>query len=261
MCGDVAAGGQGPSGLLPAGNCTTAMCGDVVVPYPFGTTPGCYLPGLNLTCDTNHTPPRLSLGDATLQVVDISLENSTVHVVGPEIHMVEHSSTDYKATGTWGGQGWGLSDEGPYFLSAEHNELVLSGCGFSAELLIPVSQDDQVVNTCGAMCSVGRGSFSGLGCRARIPFGRASYKVRLKTLQDPIFTNYSVFISEKDWFQQYISSRPSPAIPAVLAWAIVSNALAHVSDDDSRDGDATCPKDLGSTACHSSESSCRNIGR
>ncbi|KAF8692749.1 hypothetical protein HU200_039413 [Digitaria exilis] len=261
MCGDVAAGGQGPSGLLPAGNCTTAMCGDVVVPYPFGTTAGCYLPGLNLTCDTNHTPPRLSLGDGTLQVVGISLENSTVHVVGPEIHMVEHSSTDYKANGTWGGQGWGLSDEGPYFLSAEHNELVLSECGFSAELLIPVSQDDQVVNTCGAMCSVGRGSFSGLGCRARIPFGRASYKVRLKTLQDPIFTNYSVFISEKDWFQQYISSRSSPAIPAVLAWAIVSNALAHVSDDDSRDGDATCPKDLGSTACHSSESSCRNIGR
>ncbi|KAF8762743.1 hypothetical protein HU200_009125 [Digitaria exilis] len=52
----------------------------------------------------------------------------------------------------------------------------------------------------------------------------------------------------------------SSAIPAVLAWAIVSNVLRHVRDNP-RDGNATCPKDLGSTACHSSYSSCRNMNR
>nr|CAB3456434.1 unnamed protein product [Digitaria exilis] len=274
LLGADAATGRGPTGLLPAENCTT-MCGDVVVPYPFGTTVGCYLPGFNLTCDTSQEPPLLYLGNGTLLVVNISLEHSTVRVVGPDIDMVESISTDYAAIGTWGGQGWGLSDEGPYILSQEYNELVLSGCGLSVELLIPDPQVDQVINTCGAMCSPSSrdnecreqpksprcGKCSGLGCcQVPVAVGRVAYKARLiKTLHDPIvITNYSVFISEEGWFQPYNSSRS--AIPVMLAWAIVSNVLSHVSDG-SRDGNATCPKDLGSTACHSNYSTCRNTGR
>nr|CAB3456432.1 unnamed protein product [Digitaria exilis] len=274
-----AAGGKGPSVLLPEGNCTT-MCGDVVVPYPFGTTAGCYLPGFNLTCNTSHEPPLLFLGNGTLQVVGISLEKSTVHIVGPHIHMVESVGTDYVATGTWGGPAWGLSDEGPYILSREYNELVLFGCPFFAELVMP-SDRDQVINTCGSICSGGSWDSygdecweqpnsrlckcSGIGCcQVIIPNGRMAYNVRLKTLQDVTdvsLFHYSVFISEEGWFRQSNASWSSlSVIPAVLAWAIVSNALPYTSDE-LRDGNATCPKDLGSTACHSSYSTCKNIGR
>nr|CAB3452720.1 unnamed protein product [Digitaria exilis] len=200
------ADGKGPNVL--AGNCTLTMCGDVVVPYPFGTTAGCYLLGYNLTCNTSHAPPRLFLGDGTLQVVSISLENSTVHVVGPEIHMVESVGDDIVANGTWGGQGRGLSDEGPYKLAEVYNELVLSGCPFFAEL-----------------------------------------------------TSYSVFIAEEGWFHRYNASGSASwsasAIPVALGWAIVSNALSN----ETYDGNATCRKDLGSTACHSSYSTCRNTYR
>ncbi|KAF8690804.1 hypothetical protein HU200_041195 [Digitaria exilis] len=77
-----------------------------------------------------------------------------------------------------------------------------------------------------------------------------AYNVRLKTLQDVTdvsLFHYSVFISEEGWFRQSNASWSSlSVIPAVLAWAI---------------GNATCPKDLGSTACHSSYSTCKNIGR
>ncbi|KAF8769482.1 hypothetical protein HU200_006516 [Digitaria exilis] len=128
--------GQGlPVGLQA--NCTT-ICGDLIVPYPFGITAGCYLPGYNLTCDTSHMPPRLFLGDGTLQVMDISLENSTVRVVGPNIPILKShrdGPDGYNASGTWGGEGWGLQN-GPYILSEEDNVLVVLGCMILAELIL-----------------------------------------------------------------------------------------------------------------------------
>ncbi|CAO2169149.1 unnamed protein product [Urochloa humidicola] len=60
--------------------CITS-CGNVSVPYPFGTQPGCYLVGFDLTCnDTSYAPPRLHLagGDGSLEIVSISLADSTV---------------------------------------------------------------------------------------------------------------------------------------------------------------------------------------
>jgi len=136
-----AVGQQGPPvGLY--GNCTT-ICGDVIVPYPFGITAGCSLPGgYNLTCDTSHTPPRLFLGDGTLQVVGISLENSTVRVVGPSIPILESLRDGYMANGTWGGRGWGLHN-GPFVLSEEYNGLVVLGCQVSAQLVITVHRSQQ----------------------------------------------------------------------------------------------------------------------
>jgi len=73
----------------------------------------------------------------------------------------------------------------------------------------------------------------------------------------------SVFISEEGWFQQpyNYSNKPSSGIPAILAWAIVSDVLPFKSNP--RDGNATCPTDLGSTgtSCHSSYSTCRYLDR
>jgi hypothetical protein len=102
---------QGPPvGLY--GNCTT-ICGDVIVPYPFGLTAGCYLPGFNLTCNTSQTPPRLFLGDGTLQVVDISLENSTVRVLGPDIPMDSPSRRTTSPTAPGAVRGGASAMRGP----------------------------------------------------------------------------------------------------------------------------------------------------
>jgi hypothetical protein len=33
----------------------TSQCGNMSVPHPFGVEPGCYLPGLNVTCRNRAT--------------------------------------------------------------------------------------------------------------------------------------------------------------------------------------------------------------
>ncbi|XP_025792151.1 wall-associated receptor kinase 3-like [Panicum hallii] len=128
------------------------VCGDVSVPYPFGISPECSLPGFILTCDTSRTPPRLSLGgDGTLQVTNISLDSATVRVSGPAIHIsVPRTIITTAGNGTWGGPAWGLSDGGSNILSAASNELIITGCNLFVGLR--VTGDVRVINSCGTLC-------------------------------------------------------------------------------------------------------------
>ncbi|KAJ6709277.1 WALL-ASSOCIATED RECEPTOR KINASE 2-LIKE ISOFORM X2 [Salix koriyanagi] len=50
-------------------------CGDVSIPYPFGTSEGCYFnEHFRITCDTAVTPPIPYLWSSNLQVLSISLD-------------------------------------------------------------------------------------------------------------------------------------------------------------------------------------------
>ncbi|CAO2149078.1 unnamed protein product [Urochloa humidicola] len=280
------------SGAAPIGlpNCATS-CGSVSVPYPFGISPGCYLPKFGLTCDTSHDPPRLLLGSSganagILEVVDISLVNSTVRVRGPEIGLTGPLDLDGETVnGTWGGAGWGLAKEGPFTLWSAHNELILTGCDLFVELLL-AERDHQVISSCRSVC-ISKRNFRGAlelpvqtdrrrrkcsgiddCCQVPIILGFPSYKVRLSKL--PFFRNnsvgnpsFSVLIAEEGWFDLdrniTAAAGKAAAIPAVLRWWVPSGALRQPNEI--RDGNLTCPTDLGGsgTTCHSSYSSCEAI--
>ena len=102
-------------------NCTR-RCGNISIPYPFGIELGCYHDtGFNLSCKQQHShrqPPKLFLGDGTVQVLDISVENSTVRINSTAVQFLYEydasSHTTGTANGTWG---LGLPEAGPYLLS------------------------------------------------------------------------------------------------------------------------------------------------
>ncbi|CAM0952910.1 unnamed protein product [Alopecurus aequalis] len=131
-------------------SCKTS-CGGVDVPYPFGIGPagaGCFLPGFNLTCDEaslHGGRPRLLLGDGTLRVVDISMQQSTVLVMRAGPIRIDAAND----RGTFGG---GLQSDGPYTLSTG-NELVVTGCNVQATL--HERNRSLSVSRCSSMCPVG----------------------------------------------------------------------------------------------------------
>ncbi|KAL6844962.1 hypothetical protein ACP4OV_025621 [Aristida adscensionis] len=286
MAAGAAAGGR-PIGLP---NCPT-RCGTISVPYPFGISPGCSLPDFNLTCDTSHTPPRLLLGNGTLQVMDISLNNSTVRVLGPGMatdDLFWHDEERWTTYSVWDGMKWGLNgDGGTYVMSETHNEFILWGCYIFAELRIYDGGESKLATSCGSVCDnpddanlqdkavcrrrrTSTGGHrckkcSGVGCcRTPVPGGRTYYSVGLNGMHSRTL-DFAAFIAEEGWFQEKMSAKTlsnstwTAVVPTVLAWVIFSSTLP--GPNGTRDGNATCPKDLGNTGCHSSYSTCTSIYR
>jgi hypothetical protein len=107
-------------------NCTR-RCGNISIPYPFGIELGCYHgTGFNLTCKqhSHHQPPKLFLGDGTVEVLDISVEHSTVCIYSPVVPFVDYGNPAFNWT--WGR---GLPETGPYFLSESAS--MVSSCSAS----------------------------------------------------------------------------------------------------------------------------------
>ncbi|KAM3296636.1 hypothetical protein ACQJBY_038801 [Aegilops geniculata] len=266
-----------------AGSRCPTSCGAVRVPYPFGIGDGCYWPGFNLTCDrTRAGEPRLLVG-RELQVVEISLANSTVRVVdgAGQVRLNFTGPGGLDGNGAWGG----LGAAGPYVLSEWRNQFVVTGCNVQATL-VGDAGGGNVISGCSSFCSIndkwtgavtnssstGDGAAtacSGIGCcETPVPIGRPSYRVEIKSLDSsnehadrlPI----AVRIAERGWFDGasaallndspgYSPSR-RPAVPVVLEFAVDSKPVVLP-------GVATsgCPVDARRSACRSSHASCRNV--
>ncbi|OEL23975.1 Wall-associated receptor kinase 3 [Dichanthelium oligosanthes] len=263
-------------------------CGNMTVPYPFGISAGCFLPGFNLTCNHKYNPPRLFLGGGAtgLHVTDIFLQNASMRVMSGAI--VNHTSKSIpQANGTWryldddGGSG------GPFVLSYHRNKLFIVGCDVQATLL----RNAHLIAGCSTFCTVdaqtnrivwgpppiGNACYRCTGngcCKASIPLYYPSYDVSLERLNATEVDAYPLlpklaFIGEYSlidevWCQVYkwvtFTSMGIPptqlvvVVPVLLEWAMASSPPAHpgmAADNTSR-----CPLDGASSACKSRYSSC-----
>ncbi|CAN6241175.1 unnamed protein product [Urochloa humidicola] len=223
-------------------------CGNITVPYPFGTRPGCFREGFNLTCqETPGRPPRLFVGDGVV-VVGISLTDGTVRIhskmLGVSLSANETRSR-FRFNGSWSA---GLMATGRLVVSPKHNRFVAMGCNLLASLVVGhgVSDSDtSYVSVCAALCAgneLSDTSCSGVGCcQTPIALGVPSYRVQLSELVTPspvMGTSTllgAMFIADQEWFSRkgpllqlhYFRDEQriidTQAIPTVLEWSLDMN--------------------------------------
>jgi hypothetical protein len=258
--------------------CNTT-CGEVSVPYPFGYGPSrCYWPGLKLTCDTSHHPPRLLLGDGT-RVTAIFLGNSTVRVVrtGPIIN----TTGDFFASDGWNASldlGRGFREQG-YLLSAQ-NELVVMGCNVMATLSADIVDDGEettkIVSACASFCIfsdrddfiLDKGYTNGMRycsgtsrcCAAHLISGGVPKAVQARWLYSGDHTleqtlqPVTVLVTERGWIddlEQWMDGIKE--VPVLLDFGVKQD-LPELQPNRSILDD--CPEDVYRRVCKSEHSSC-----
>ncbi|CAL4989354.1 unnamed protein product [Urochloa decumbens] len=254
---------------LPGCNAT---CGDVEVPYPFGFGPArCYWPGFNLTCDTSGPGrPRLLLGDGTLRVAEISLENATVRVIGKAGCLLVNDTIDSLTSDNWSNYytfGHSLGDYG-YKLS-NRNGLIVWGCNVVAVLQGQKikGEESEAISGCVSFCRSNASSevsFAyGFGCRGCC-MSPVSGDIALPIVLQ-IRSLYSATQAEERMYrdrylQVYVVEEgrldsvmmDDDERPLILSWGLTWGPLPSMVPNE-------CTDHVSRTLCKSEYSNCRAI--
>nr|CAB3450332.1 unnamed protein product [Digitaria exilis] len=146
-------------------HCPT-RCGDAEFGYPFGTSPGCFRQGFELTCDTTTQPPKLFWANSTTQMVgtDPTDHYFAYASIGFSIAMAPGTTSTYIRS-------WESPAEG--FIIDSDTHMYVVGC--DVEVVLLDSGTNRTIGSCTSLCpgdkaSMGNesvavaGNCNGLGC-------------------------------------------------------------------------------------------------
>ncbi|KAG6626162.1 hypothetical protein CIPAW_15G028800, partial [Carya illinoinensis] len=233
-------------------------CGNVSIPYPFGTSKGCYLDSSFLIiCNYSFQPPKPFLGvDHNIDVLNISPDGE-----------LRVSNLVFRRC-----QWWPEFDNQPslsrisallnlskFSISLEKNSIFAVGCNFYAYISGSHEQDYTFMSGCISFCGnssgLVNGSCSGLGCcHSAIPENTTNYNLNVQSM----YTNGSGrtsgqscglgFIGETQAYNfstlDFTNLTKRETVPLVLDWAV---------------GNKTCKdaqKSMTSYLCKAANSSC-----
>ncbi|KAK1401726.1 putative wall-associated receptor kinase-like 16 [Heracleum sosnowskyi] len=225
-------------------NCNTT-CGNLTIPYPFGTSKGCYLQNkynsFLITCRQNIP----YLAKSYIKVSNISLDDHHIHILGNVSRLCYDE---------WGN----FSDIRNYIrlskfrVDSEHNKFTVIGCSTSGRIEGSQVQDYNMEckSSCDGVESVVNGSCSGIGCcQVPLPVGTRDFNVSFSNSRDSFGKRAcsSAFIVEEgayNFSSLDLAALRETSYPIMLDWAV---------------GNETCAlskKNKTSYACVASGSTC-----
>ncbi|KAL7156122.1 hypothetical protein ABFS83_03G121500 [Erythranthe nasuta] len=209
-------------------NCTD-NCGGVAIPFPFGTSENCYmLPNFKVTCNQTFTPPRLFIGESTMQITEINLTAGYVRV------MKLTNRDCYHPNGTRASRSSSMTTV-PRFLTINNvaNRFTIVGCdayGYISGRRVGRNFTTGCTAMCESTADLEEGSCTGSGCcQTSIPENVNRIDIRLRS-----YSNYTgvrdfndcgfAFLVEESSFRFYANNLTSlknvTRLPMIIDWAI-----------------------------------------
>ncbi|EMS46125.1 Wall-associated receptor kinase 3 [Triticum urartu] len=222
-------------------------CGNVSIPYPFGTGNGCFQEPFNVTCNVSGA----YLASTKVRILDINLTLGEIRVQNPYIAwQCNHTN----GTNSTGGDSQGLILDPSHKLSYTKNKLTSVGCATLAMVVGVTKGKNQlefpIVNSCFSYCTdasnVDNSSgCAGMGCcQSSFPGNVSS----VNTTSMPVLDIYNstiqsfspcsyAFVVEEEWFKfdpSYASStdfasRYADGVPVVLDWVAGNGSCSETS--------------------------------
>ncbi|KAL3830311.1 hypothetical protein ACJIZ3_019113 [Penstemon smallii] len=235
-------------------NCAD-RCGDISIPFPFGTTENCYYNSTYLvTCNTTFNPPKLFLMKSNVEVTDTSLDGQL-----KVMNFISHECYAQNGSRTSSFDTWIRLTIG-YTVNNTANKFTILGCdssGFISGMLT-----DRIYTTgCITMCygeeDVAEASCTGLGCcQSFIPRNVRSANVSLSSYYNNTYVwkynkcNYAFLVEERAFnfsLETRTNLNPRTRLPMVVDWAIGHGTCKEAQNDTS-----------STYACKSPHSECYN---